>query len=86
MNRSPKNRFANHELGTLALYLLGGDATPVGLEEIAIKANQLAPGRCTWKRSRVETMTLDSSSPIERGFVNEISRSSAVFLHQKCCL
>jgi hypothetical protein len=44
-----KTKFANHELVTLALYLLGGGTKPVDLEEIAVRANQLAPGRFTWK-------------------------------------
>jgi hypothetical protein len=40
MNQPSKNKFANHELVTLALYLLGGDAKPVDLEEIVMKVTK----------------------------------------------
>ena len=44
--RQEKNQtFANHELVTLAVFLLGGDTKPADLEDIAMKANELAPGR-----------------------------------------
>lgn len=41
---------ANHEIVTLALYLLGGEARKVDTEDIAKKANELAPGRFTWRK------------------------------------
>ena len=41
---------ANHEIVTLAVYLLGGDSRYVETEDIAVKANELAPGRFTWKK------------------------------------
>jgi hypothetical protein len=41
---------ANHEMVTIALYLLGGESQPVDTEDIAVKANQLAPGRFTWRK------------------------------------
>jgi hypothetical protein len=43
MNKGQKG-FANHELITLSLFLLEGDSKPIDLEEIAIKANSIAPG------------------------------------------
>jgi hypothetical protein len=43
---------ANHEIVTLAVYLLGGDTQRVGTEDIAVKANELAPGRFTWRKYR----------------------------------
>jgi hypothetical protein len=39
---------SNQELITLAVYLLGGESHYVDTEDIAIKANNLAPGRFTW--------------------------------------
>ena len=37
---------------TLAVYLLGGDTQRVDTEDIAVKANELAPGRFTWRKYR----------------------------------
>lgn len=41
---------ANHEIVTLAVYLLGGDAQRIDTEDIAVKVNELAPGRFTWRK------------------------------------
>jgi hypothetical protein len=41
---------SNHEIVTLAVYLLGGDGKEVGTEDVAMKANSLAPGRFTWRK------------------------------------
>jgi hypothetical protein len=41
---------ANHEVVTLAVYLLGGDRQPVDTEDVAKKANDIAPGRFTWRK------------------------------------
>jgi hypothetical protein len=41
---------SNHEIVTLAVYLLGGDTQRMDTEDIAIKANELAPGRFTWRK------------------------------------
>lgn len=41
---------ANHEVVTIAVYLLGGEREPVDTEDIAKKANELAPGRFTWRK------------------------------------
>lgn len=43
-------RLKSHELVTLAVYLTGGDAREVDTEDVAIKANELAPGRFTWRK------------------------------------
>lgn len=43
---------SNHEIVTLVVYLLGGDAQYVDTEDIAVKANELAPGRFTWRKYR----------------------------------
>ena len=41
---------ANHEIVTLAVYLLGGDTQRIDAEDIAVKANDLAPQRFTWRK------------------------------------
>lgn len=41
---------SNHEIVTIAVYLCGGRSGPVDLEDVAIKANALAPGRFTWRK------------------------------------
>jgi hypothetical protein len=43
---------ANHEIVALAVYLLGGSTKPIETEDIAVKANQMAPGRFTWTKYR----------------------------------
>jgi hypothetical protein len=49
---------ANHEIVTLAVYLLGGEAQRVDTEDIAIRANELAPGRFTWRKYRDQSRTI----------------------------
>ena len=43
-------RFSNAEIVTLAVYLLGGEWQYIDTEDIAVKANHMAPGRFTWKK------------------------------------
>ena len=50
MKKHTSRTFANHELVTLAIFLLGGDTKPADLEDIAVKANELAPGRFAWRK------------------------------------
>ena len=50
MSMSKIKAFANHELVTLAVYLLGGDSKPIDTEDVAIKTNELAPRRFTWRK------------------------------------
>jgi hypothetical protein len=45
-----KKSLANHEVLTLAVYLLGGETQRIDTEDIAVKANELAPGRFAWKK------------------------------------
>jgi hypothetical protein len=40
----------NHEIVTLAVLLVGGDLKFVDTEDVAMKANTLAPGRFTWRK------------------------------------
>jgi len=42
--------FANHEIVTFAVYILGGESKEIDTEDIAIKVNELAPGRFTWHK------------------------------------
>ena len=60
----------NHEIVTLAVYLLGGEAQRVDTEDIAIKADALAPGRFTWRKypdqiniENVRTFLSDAKKP-----------------------
>ena len=52
MSSNRDKSFSNHEIVTIAVYLLGGDAQRIETEDIAVKANELAPGRFTWKKYR----------------------------------
>ena len=45
-----KQPFSNHGIVTLAVYLLGGDSRPVDTEDVAVKVNEIAPGRFTWRK------------------------------------
>ena len=61
---------SNHEIVTLAVYLLGGDTRHIDTEDIAIKANALAPGRFTWRKypgqiniENVRTFLSDAKKP-----------------------
>lgn len=38
------------ELVTLAVYLLGGDVSPIDTEDVAVKAHELAPTRFSWRK------------------------------------
>ena len=62
MIKSKAKTFANHELVTLAVFLLGGEAKPVDLEDIAMQANEIAPGRFAWRkyRSQINIKNIDA--------------------------
>jgi len=45
-----KKELSNHQIVTLAVYLIGGDSQYVDTEDVAMKANELAPGRFTWRK------------------------------------
>jgi hypothetical protein len=51
---TPRNRqkkaLANHEVVVLAAYLAGAQKSVADTEDIAVKANKLAPGRFTWRK------------------------------------
>src|SRR5512139_1564750 len=48
--RSDETGLSNHEIVTLAVYLLGGDSEYADTEDIAVKVNDLARGRFTWRK------------------------------------
>lgn len=50
---------ANHEIVTIAVFLLRGDVQAVDTEDAAIKAAELAPGRFAW-RKYPEQVNLDA--------------------------
>jgi len=41
---------ANYEIVVLAAYLSGGQYRYVDTEDIAVKANEIAPGRFSWRK------------------------------------
>jgi hypothetical protein len=43
------NAFVNHQIVTLAVYLLGGETRAIDTEYVAVKAAELAPGRYNWR-------------------------------------
>jgi hypothetical protein len=44
------DEFSKPQLVTIAVALLGGDVDYVGREDIAVKVNELAPGRFNWRK------------------------------------
>jgi len=42
--------FSNIEIVTLAVYILGGDSKYIDTEDVAIKVNEIAPGRFAWRK------------------------------------
>lgn len=50
MNAPGSKTLTNQEMVLLAVYLLGGETLPIDTEDIAVKANELAPGAFTWRK------------------------------------
>lgn len=53
--RQPKQKddpakLANHQLVVVAAYLVGAQSTSADTEDIAVKVNELAPGRFSWRK------------------------------------
>jgi hypothetical protein len=44
------NSLSNHNIVTIAIALLGGDTDHIDREDIAIKVNELAPGKFNWRK------------------------------------
>jgi len=71
-----KETMNNMEIVTLAVYLLGGDSKHIDTEDIAIKANELAPGRFTWRKytdqiniDNVRKRLSDAKDPKKGGYL-----------------
>lgn len=67
---------SNHEIVTLAVFLLGGDSQRIDTEDTAIKANELAPRRFTWRKNpdqiNIETVRKrlwDARKPEKGGYL-----------------
>ena len=75
--KSPKQiALANHEVVVLATYLAGGQATYADTEDIAIKANEIAPTRFNWRKYKdqinieaVRKRLWDASKPEKGGYL-----------------
>jgi hypothetical protein len=68
--------FSNIEIVTLAVYLLGGNSNYMDTEDIAVKVNELAPGRFNWKKypdqiniDNVRKRLSDAKNPTKGGFI-----------------
>jgi len=67
---------SNHEIVTLAVFLLGGDSKRIDTEDVAVKSNELAPGRFTWRKypdqiniENVRTFLSDAKKPKNGAFL-----------------
>src|SRR3989344_6922978 len=49
-SKSKNKKLSNREIVTLAVYLLGGETQRIDTEDIAVKANEIAPGRFAWRK------------------------------------
>ena len=69
--RRPSGR-RNYELVVLATYLAGGKTAYTDTEDVAVKANKIAPGRFTWRKYK-EQINIDTvrkrAYPISSRFV-----------------
>jgi hypothetical protein len=45
-----ENKISSPQVVTVAVYLLGGDRRFIDTEDVAYKANELAPGRFAWRK------------------------------------
>jgi hypothetical protein len=71
-----KHPFSNIEIVTIAVYLLGGDSKYADTEDVAVKVNELAPGRFTWRKFRdqinienVRKRLSDAKNPTKGGLL-----------------
>lgn len=49
-SKAKEKNLKSFEIVTLAVYLLGGESKLVDTEDVAVKANELAPGLFTWRK------------------------------------
>jgi hypothetical protein len=75
-NSNQQKVFSNHEVVTLAVYLLGGESRYIDPEDVAVKANEIAPGRFTWRKYRdqinidtVRKRLWDAKKPEKGGYL-----------------
>jgi hypothetical protein len=68
---------ANHEIAVIATYLAGGQYRNADTEDIAMKANEIAPGRFTWRKYKdqvnidiVRKRLWDATKPEKGGYLN----------------
>jgi hypothetical protein len=68
--------FPNHEMVVLATYLAGGRNSYADTEDIAVKANEISPGRFTWRKYKeqinidtVRKRLWDASKPEKGGYL-----------------
>lgn len=52
-------RLTNHEVVVLAVYLVGGRSRHVDTEDVAVRANEIAPGRFNWRKYK-EQINIDN--------------------------
>jgi len=89
MSERIKTLFSNHELVTVAVFLLGGDSKAADVEDIAKKVNDLAPGRFTWRKypdqiniKNVDAFLWDAKKPKNGSFVLNVGRDEWVLTEQ----
>jgi hypothetical protein len=68
--------FSNQEVVTLAVFLAGGESNYSDTEDIAVKANEIAPGRFAWRKYKeqinidtVRKRLWDASKPEKGGYL-----------------
>jgi hypothetical protein len=71
-----KKPFTNIDIVTIAVYLLGGDSKYIDTEDVAVKVNELAPGRFTWRKypgqiniDNVRKRLSDAKNPEKSGYL-----------------
>jgi hypothetical protein len=89
MSEGTKTSFSNHELVTVAIFLLCGDAKAADLEDIAKKVNNLAPGRFTWRKypdqiniKNVDAFLWDAKNPKNGSLVLNVGRDKWILTAQ----
>ena len=89
MSERNRKSFSNHELVTVAVFLLGGDSKAAELEDIAMKVNDLAPGRFTWRKypsqiniKNVDAFLWDAKKPKNGSFVLNVGRDEWILTEQ----
>lgn len=68
--------FSNIEIVSLAVYILGGSSRYIDTEDIAVKANEIAPGRFAWRKypdqiniENIRKRLSDAKNPKKGGYL-----------------